>query len=99
MPLRSIITPMKMKVGIATSTRFSAAWPQMRGTKLKNCTSLNEPRKKPRKPKSSASPPRMKATGYPEKSSTPSVRNMRIGRSSCTLYRSSSLCSAFSPET
>ena len=42
MPLRSIITPMKMNVGIATSTRFSAAWPQMRGTKSKNCTSLND---------------------------------------------------------
>ena len=45
MPLRSIITPMKMKVGIETSTRFSAAWPQMRGTKLKNSTSLKVPRK------------------------------------------------------
>ena len=40
MPLRSIITPMKMNVGIDTSTRFSAAWPQMRGTKLKNCDQL-----------------------------------------------------------
>ena len=63
MPLRSIITPMKMKVGIATSTRFSAAWPQMRGTKLKKCTILKEPSRKPSRPKISASPPRMNATG------------------------------------
>ena len=38
-------TPMKMKVGIETSTRFSAAWPKMRGTKLKNSISLKVPRK------------------------------------------------------
>ncbi len=63
MPLRSIMTPMKMKVGIATSTRFSAACPQMRGTKLKNCTSLKEPRKNPINPNRIARPPRMNATG------------------------------------
>ena len=33
-PLRSIITPMKTNVGTATRIRFSAAWPQIRGTKL-----------------------------------------------------------------
>ena len=44
-PLRSIMTPMKTNAGIATSTRFSAACPQMRGMKLKNSISLNTPRK------------------------------------------------------
>ena len=45
MPLRSIITPMKMNAGTATSTRFSAAWPQIRGRKLKNSISLKVPTK------------------------------------------------------
>ena len=44
-PLRSIMMPMKTNAGIETSTRFSAAWPQIRGRKLKNSISENTPRK------------------------------------------------------
>ena len=44
-PLRSSITPMKTKAGTATSTKFSAAVPQMRGTKLKNSISAKISRK------------------------------------------------------
>ena len=45
MPLRSIMMPMNTKAGTATSTRFSAAWPQIRGRKLKNSISEKTPSK------------------------------------------------------
>ncbi len=36
MPLRSSIVPMKMNIGIATSTGFCTAWPKIRGSSVAN---------------------------------------------------------------
>ena len=42
-PLRSIMMPMNTNAGMETRTRFSAAWPQIRGRKLKNSISEKTP--------------------------------------------------------
>ena len=62
-PLRSIVIPITIKVGKATSTRFSAANPQILGAKLKNSPSEKTPSENPIRPKEIDTPPRMNATG------------------------------------
>ena len=63
MPLRSIITPMKTKVGTAVSTRFSATPPQMRYTMLVNSMYSNTPIRLPTMPNRIVRPASPKATG------------------------------------
>ena len=54
---------MKMNMGIAVSTRFSAMPPQMRGATLKNWMKEKTSKYMPMKPKASPMPPSTKATG------------------------------------
>jgi len=76
---------MKTKLGIATSIRFSAEKPHIRGTKLKNSAILKTPNRYPIKPYVMATPPRMKPTGYPINKSTPIVKNINIGKYSTII--------------
>ena len=62
-PLRSSMVPMKMNMGIAVSTRFSAMPPQIRGATLKNWMKEKTSKYMPTKPKASPMPPSTKATG------------------------------------
>jgi hypothetical protein len=74
------MVPMKTKHGTATSTRLSAEPPQMRGMMFKNSIGENRPTDQPIRPKDRARPPRTKATGKPENSSTARAMNMYTGR-------------------
>ena len=47
---------MKMNIGTATRTGLEAAEPQMRGSRLKNCTGSNTPSSMPIPPKKIADP-------------------------------------------
>ena len=78
-PERSSIVPMKMNIGIATSTRLSAK-PQMRSTRLKNSTWEKTSKYMPMKPKARPTPPRTNPTGKPVNRRIASVMNMQAGR-------------------
>ena len=62
-PLRSSTVPMKMNMGTATRIGLEAAEPQMRGSRLKNCTGMNTSSSMPMPPNRIAIPPSTKATG------------------------------------
>ena len=78
-PERSSIVPMKMNIGIATSTRLSAK-PQMRSTRLKNSTWEKTSKYMPMKPKARPTPPSTNPTGKPENRRIARVMNMQAGR-------------------
>ncbi len=62
-PLRSSTVPMKMNIGTATRIGFAATPPQMRGSRLKNCTGWKTSNRMPRPPKKMPIPPSTNATG------------------------------------
>ena len=78
-PARSSIVPMKMNMGMATSTRLSAM-PQIRSTRLKNSICEKTSKYMPMKPKASPTPPSTKPTGKPVNSRIARAANIRIGR-------------------
>ena len=78
-PALSSIVPMKMNIGIATSTRLSAI-PQILSTRLNSSTCEKTSKYMPTKPKASPTPPSTKPTGNPVNSRIARAANMRIGK-------------------